>query len=84
MVTVIASIITGILALVGVIITNSSSNREIENKLATNQAITETKLENLTEEVRKHNNFASEIPVLKTRVEMLEHTVKELKDEIKE
>ncbi len=79
----IGSVIVAILGLVGVIITNSTSNKEIENKLATSQAITETKLENLAEEVRKHNNFASEIPVLKNRVDVLESTVKEIKDDLK-
>ena len=78
MVTVIASVVTGILALIGVIITNSSSNKEIEHKLETSQAVTETKLENLTEEVRKHNEFASKIPVLENKVGVLEDKVKEL------
>lgn len=79
MVTVIASLITGLLALAGVIVTNSASNKEIEHKLETAQAVTDTKLEALKEEVQKHNNFASEIPVLKNRVSVLEDSVKELK-----
>lgn len=84
MVTVVASIITGVLTLIGVILTNSSSNKEIEHKLETSLAVTETKLENLTEEVRKHNDFATEIPVLKNRVSVLEDTVKEIKNEVKQ
>ena len=52
------SIITGILSLAGIIITNVSSNRKIEHQLEVHQAVTETKLENLTAEVRKHNDFA--------------------------
>ena len=79
MVSIIASVITGILALIGVVITNSSSNKEIEHKLETAQAVTETKLESLTEEVRKHNEFANRMPVLEKRVDLLEDTVKELK-----
>ena len=55
----------------------------IENKIITNQAVTDTKLEALTEEVRKHNDFASRIPVLENRVDVLEVAVKELKDEAK-
>lgn len=78
MITIVASVITGLLALIGVIITNSSSNKEIEHKLETAQAVTETKLENLTSEVRKHNEFANRMPVLEKRVDVLEENVKEL------
>lgn len=76
---IISSLIAGGLALFGVIITNMSNSKSIENKLATSQAVTETKLDTLTEEVRKHNNFAERIPVLESRVSVLEDTVKELK-----
>lgn len=78
------SIIVAIIGLVGVIITNSASNKSIENKIITNQAVTDTKLENLTEEVRKHNEFASKIPVLENRVDFLEYAMREIKDEIKQ
>lgn len=76
---IIVSIITGILSLAGVIITNVSSNRKIENQLEVHQAVTETNLENLTNEVRKHNNFASRIPVIERDVEYLKTEVSELK-----
>jgi len=80
----IGSIIVALIGFVGVVLTNSASNKSIENKIITNQAVTDTKLENLTEEVRKHNEFASKIPVLENRVDVLEVTVKELKHGIKE
>lgn len=80
----IGSIIVALIGFLGVVITNSASNKSIENKIITNQAVTDTKLENLTEEVRKHNEFASKIPVLENRVDVLEVTVKELKHGIKE
>lgn len=76
---VISALIAGGLALVGVIITNMSNSKSIESKLATSQAVTETKLDTLTEEVRKHNNFAERIPVLESRVSVLEENVKGLK-----
>lgn len=75
----IGSIIVALIGFLGVVLTNSASNKSIENKIITNQAVTDTKLENLTEEVRKHNEFASKIPVLENRVDVLEVTVKELK-----
>lgn len=76
---IVVAIITGGLALLGVIITNLQSNKVIENKLVTAQAVTDTKIENLTEEVRKHNNFALKIPVLENRIANMEKDIQELK-----
>ena len=84
MYSVLGSIIVAVIGLLGVVVTNSASNKSIENKIITNQAVTDTKLENLTEEVRKHNDFASKIPVLENRVDVLEYTVKEIRNEIKQ
>jgi len=52
---IIVSIITGVLSLAGVIITNVSSNKKIEQQLQVSMAITNTKLEDLTKQVEKHN-----------------------------
>lgn len=65
---IIASIITGGLALVGVIVSNISSNRKIEAELSKAQAVTDTKLEELTREVREHNSFAQRIPVMEEKL----------------
>jgi len=46
-----------------------------------NQAVTDTKVEELTREVRAHNNFAMEIPVLKDRQDRLEQRVSKLEEE---
>lgn len=78
---IIVAIITGCLSLIGVMITNSNSNKSIENKLAISQAVTDTKLDNLTEEVRKHNNFAMDIPVIKADINRLKTDVERLKSE---
>ena len=69
---IIVAIITGGLSLVGVIVTNVLSNKKIEAEIIKNQAVTDTKLEELTREVREHNNFAIRIPVLEQRVSALE------------
>lgn len=79
--TIITAVITGGLTLIGVVITNNSSHKEIENTLKINQAITDTKLESLTDEVRKHNNFAVRIPMIEKDIEFLKHEVEELKPE---
>ena len=76
-----AALITGILALVGVVITNVSGNRSVRNKLERNQAVTDTKLEELTREVREHNHFAIRVPVMEEKIRVLEHRVKHLEFE---
>lgn len=73
------SIITGALTLAGVIVTNIGSNRKMQQQLEVHQAVTETKLENLTTEVRKHNDFAVKIPVLEQRITNCEDEIKEIK-----
>lgn len=76
---IISALIAGGLALVGVVITNLSSNKQIEAKIVTAQAVTDTKLDALTEEVKRHNDFASRIPVIENRVTVLEKEVEAIK-----
>ena len=75
---IITSIISGGLALVGVIISNMMSNKKTEAQLDKNQAITDTKLEALTREVREHNNFAKRIPVLEEQMKVANHRIEDL------
>ena len=75
---IIASLITGGLALVGVIITNINGDRKIEHKLAVAQAVTDTKIDMLTEEVKKHNNFASRMPVVEEQIKVINHRLEDL------
>lgn len=72
---IIVAIIAGGASLVGVIITNANSNKSIENQLKTAQAVTDTKIEQLTEEVRKHNSWADRITALEVKVEELKRRV---------
>ena len=76
---IIVALITGGLSLLGVFITSGKSAREIDHKLETHQAVTDTKLDELTREVREHNNFARRIPTLETKMETVEQTVTELR-----
>ena len=64
---IIVAIITGGISLVGVIISNISSNRKIETQLKIQQAVMDTKIDELTREVRTHNNFAQRVPILEER-----------------
>lgn len=67
--TLIASVISGGLALVGTVITVQASQRKTEATMTTELAIMRTELSNLRKEVEKHNNFAERIPKLETQTQ---------------
>ena len=79
---IIAAGVTGGLALLGVIITNISSNRKTENQIAISQAVTNEKIENLTKEVAKHNKFAERVPVMEEQIKVINHRVEDLEKKI--
>lgn len=66
---VIAALITGGVTLLGVLIANGKS-----------QAVTETKLDELTREVREHNNFARRMPVVEEQIKVINHRIEDLED----
>ncbi len=70
--------ITGGLSLVGVILSNVASNRKVEAKLEKAQAVTDTKLEELTREVREHNGFARRMPVVEEQMKVMGHRIHDL------
>lgn len=70
--TVIASLISGIVAIVVCIINSRSQMRDLTHKLELAQAVTDTKLEELTREVRSHNNYGERLISLEERVKNLE------------
>lgn len=79
---IIAAAITGVLALIGVILSNMASNRKIETELSKNQAITDTKLEELTREVREHNSFAQRVPVIEEQIKVANHRIDDLERKV--
>ena len=68
---IIVAIITGVLTLIGVLISNSRS-----------QAVTETRLEELTREVRLHNNFAQRVPVMEEQIKVANHRISDLESTV--
>lgn len=76
---IIVALITGGLSLIGVIVTNKNSNRRVEESLKTAQAVTDAKIEELTREVREHNNFAKRMPVVEEQIKTMGKTVDELR-----
>lgn len=75
---IIVAIITGGLALVGVVVSNVATTSRITAELKTSQAVTETKIDELTREVRKHNDFASRIPVIEEQIKVANHRIDDL------
>ena len=68
---IIVALITGGITLIGVLIANSKS-----------QAVTDTKLEELTREVREHNNFARRMPVIEEQIKVANHRIEDLERKI--
>ena len=79
--TIIAAAITGGLALIGVIITVVAGQRKTEQSMKTAQAVTDTKLDELTREVREHNNFARRMPVVENDIKTLYRRIDRLEDQ---
>ena len=77
---IVVALITGGLSLIGVIITNLAGQQQTEQKLATAQAVTDTKIEELTREVRKHNDFAQRVPVLEEQMRVANHRITDLEN----
>ena len=67
---VLAALVTGVLTLVGVLLSHSRA-----------QAVTETRLEELTREVREHNGFARRMPVVEEQIKVMNHRIQDLENE---
>lgn len=74
-----ASIFASVLTLVGVLITNFKSNKKIAQDLEVTLAVSDTKIDELTREVREHNNFAKRMPVLEEQMKTVKENIEELK-----
>ena len=75
---ILVAVITGGLSLVGVVITCLATAKKTEKATAVAQAVTDTKLEELTREVREHKNFAMRMPGLEQEVKDLKRRVSDL------
>ena len=72
---IIVALIVGGLSLIGVIITNISSNKKVQTDMKVQAAVTDEKLEELTREVREHNNFARRMPVVEEQIKAINHII---------
>lgn len=76
---IIAALIAAAASVVSNIILSRNQARELDHKMEIRQAVTDTKLEELTREVRKHNNFAERMPVVEERLDTLHETTEQLR-----
>lgn len=79
---IIVALITGGLALIGVVISNLSARSKSAAELKQAQAVTDTKLDTLTAEVRKHNGFAERIPVIEEQIKVANHRIEDLEKKV--
>lgn len=75
---ILTALITGGLSLAGVVVTCLATARKNEKTMAVSQAITDTKIEELTREVRLHNGFAEKIPVIQEQIKVINHRMEDL------
>ena len=75
---VLVAVITGGLSLAGVVITCLATAKKSERATAVALAVTDTKLDELTREVREHNNFARRMPVVEQQIQTIHHRLEEL------
>ncbi len=75
---ILVALITGGLSLVGVVITCLATAKKTEKAAAVAQAVTETKIDELTREVRAHNNFAQRMPVVEEQIKVINHRIQDL------
>lgn len=78
---VIVAFITGGLSLLGTIITVLITSSKTNETLKISQAVTETKIVELTREVRAHNNFAQRMPVVEEQIKVINHRLRDLEKE---
>lgn len=80
---ILVAFITGGLALIGVVYSNNTAADKTQTQISTAQAVTDTKLEELTREVREHNNFAKRVPVMEEQIKVANNRIKDLEDAAK-
>ena len=77
---IVVAIITGSLALIGVIVSSRAQARKTDQNIQTAMAVTDTKLEELTREVREHNHFAQRMPVVEEQIKVINHRIGDLEN----
>lgn len=80
---IIVAVITGGLSLIGTVITVLATSQKTEQAMQVAQAVTDTKIEELTREVREHNGFARRLPVVEEQIKQIQSRLNDLEDDRK-
>lgn len=80
---VLSALLSGGLAFLGVVYSSNKTADKMQAQLEKAQAVSDTKIEELTREVREHNGFARRVPVVEEQVRVINHRLKDLEDENK-
>lgn len=72
------ALITGGLSFLGVVVTNLTASRKTAASIQMSQVVTDTKIEELTREVREHNGFARRMPVVEEQIKVINHRISDL------
>lgn len=75
---IIVAVISGLITLIGVMLQNKATTDKMSNDMQMSQAVMNTKLEELTREVRSHNNFAQRMPVVEEQIRVINHRIADL------
>lgn len=67
-------------SILGTMIVASNNNKDLIRKMETAQAVTDTKIQNLTDEVHKHNSYAERLPILEEQMKVANHRIDDLED----
>lgn len=78
---VLAAAVTGVLSLLGTVLTVWAANQKTNETLKVSQAVTDTKIDELTREVREHNNFARRMPVVEEQIKVINHRLEDLEND---
>lgn len=78
---IIVSIVTGVCSIIGVILASAASSSKMQKQMEISQAVMNTKLESLTNEVRAHNEFARRMPVVEEQIKVANHRIDDLERE---
>ena len=79
---IVGAIFTGILSLVGVIFTNNTNNVRMEGKFEKHQAVTDTKLDTMRDEVREIAAYTKRVPVIETEIVQIKQDADRLKADV--
>lgn len=78
---VVVALITGGVSLIGTVITVLATSRKTGEEMRIHQAVTDTKIEELTREVRKHNGFAERMPVVEEQIKVINNRLEDLEND---